>query len=358
MSGLWAEPFDEYPDVSYMTQGFWSQVDSPAWAISTTKPRNGAKSLAFNPLSLGYARRIFGGPKSGAGFEYGLFLNSLPVREDPEFQLVLGGFLTAGALGQVMFVLGTDGAVAAYSNFAFPLTVIASTLLGRSLPKVVTGAYCQIGVKIGSVDPIAGTLEVQVNGETVLNLTGINTDPHSTGEVSQMFLYCTGTSVTNAFYIDDMHAWDVALGNGPSDFVGNAAVIYRAPNNDTATADWAAFGGTTPVYPLLGDNNDATGISAASGGQRSAFAFAALPGTAQGVIYQQIAWRGLKTDSGDCSVQPGFISGSAESDGSAQPMTTGETWRLWIEAYDPATSGAPWTPTSANASQGVLERTI
>lgn len=358
MSALWCEPFDEYPDTAHMLNGTWAQVDG-TWELSGINPRTGSTALRFKQTSLGYARRIFGGPKVAAGIEYAVCFQALPVREDLLVAVYLAGFLTAGGLGQVLFVLGTDGAIVAYSSFNFANPGLGpATLLARSNPCIVTGGYMQVGFKVGAVDAVHGTLEVRVNGVTVLNLAGVNTDPQSAAEISQFCIYADGTGMMAPFDVDDMHAWDTVSGQGPTDFVGNAAAIYRPPSADTAIADWTITPAAATAYPWLKDNLDTTYIASPTAGQRSAFSFAALPSDTEGVIYQQLNFRAVKSDAGDCDLQPGFISSAVESDGPSVPISQAETWFWWIDAEDPATSGAPWSVASANAVEGVFERTL
>lgn len=374
MAGRWCDPFDEYPDTAHMLDGVYANVGS-SWSLSTANPCTGTKSFRLTTgifiLDGGInaamtARRIFGVPLLSAGVAYHLYLPELPPTDTGRVSecseaLQLMVFLDASGIPQVTLRCGTDGSVIAYRGCNATISAFSynnETLLARSNPCITAKTYNHIEALV-HCDVLGGAVEVRVNGVTVLNIAGVNTDFSGAAEVSQVLMGLFANETDNnigAIDFDDLHAWDT-IGASPTDFVGNSAVIYRAPSADTATADWAATPGL-PAYPLLDDNLDTTYISAPNVGERSAFLFADLPASVQGVIYQQLNWRGIKLNAGDCDVTPYFVSGGAEEDSAPVPMTTAETWRWAIQPEDPATSGAPWTPASANASEGAFLRSL
>ena len=363
MSGFWCDPFDQYADAAHMLQGPWAEVGS--FVPSTAKPRTGTKSLfsAGGGSTFTSARRIFGAPVTEAGVAYGLWIDSLPRVENNEFN---GGvsqhlfiFTDAAADCQVVITLGTDGAVVPYRGFNWKELGGDfggfQQAFGRSLPCIVAGSWNHIEAKV-VIDPTNGAIEVRVNGATVFNVSGVNTQGTSNTETSQVVVTASASFVTltTETYIDDMHAWHTD-GTSPSDFVGNAAVVYRPPVNDTADAGWSAFGGGPPVYPLLSDNNDATGIEAATANLTSGFLCANLSSDITGVVYQMASWRGLKSDAGNCTVTPGFKSSGVTVTGAGQPLLTGETWFDAIFPLDP-NGNIPWTPAAASASEITITR--
>lgn len=355
MSGLWSEHFLEYASDSQLLDGVFA--DTGAFTIETqplTPPRSGAKYLYWSgsPQSNTKWRRIFGAAKAGAGFGFRLYKGSLPAF-DGTFDNGSGdfyGFLDAGGIMQFGVFLGSDGGLIAVQGNNWP-SGLAFNIIGRSAPCITARTWQYVELFCAPASS-GGTFEVRVNGQTVYNYVG-NTDPQNTGEVSQAYSQAGGGIGVG---YSDVHAWDIEYGNGPSDFVGNCAVLRRELDGDTAQADWTLSTGAVG-YVLLTDQSDATYVAAASIGEKSAFQGAALSGGVAGILYQQVKWRGIKTDAGDCDVAPSLISGSTETDVDGQPMTTLETWRWGIFGDDPLTA-APWTLAGANASEPAITRTL
>jgi hypothetical protein len=361
MAGLWCDHFGQYASSAELLDGVYAEN---GWALSTANPpRAGASHLRSSGGSQSpYLRRVFGAAKSAAGVAYRFYVPNLPTVEANylfAFPCIkLFWFLDAAAGCQICVVLGTDGSLVVYRGFYFSdrLNGGAGTLISRSDPCLQARAYNHIEARCYPADS-GGTFEVRVNGVTKYNYVG---DTLATGlvEVSQWGIGgACGLSGVAYMDIADLHAWDTEAGEGPVDFVGNAGVMRRKLNQDTAVADWALSTGASG-YPLLVDKDDATYIEAAATGLKSAFLGEDLPAGTEGIVYQQASWRGLKTDASDCDVQPAFISGAEVGTADAQPMTPAETWRWAIIGSDPDSSGAPWTEAAANASAVQFERTL
>lgn len=341
MSGLWCEHLLQYADTTQLLDGVFAEISD--FVITTSglapAPRVGAAWLENDGVHTSAPwRRIFGGPKAGAGFGFRYYVSALPVVDDAP----VAQFCTAGGLVQVGCDLGADGGLVIKSG---------GTTVGRAEPCITARTWQYVEVK-AVPDPTAGSFEVRVNGITVFTYTG-NTDPNDTGEVSIAVGYSLNFGVTA---YADLHAWDTNSGNGPMDFTGNVGVFRRPLNGDTATAGWTLSAGSTG-YPLLIDRDDATFIEAGATTLKSAYQAGALPSGASGILYQQVSFRGNKTDSADCDVAPSLISGADETAVTGQPMTSLDTWRWGIFGDDPATS-APWTLAAANASDPAVTRTL
>lgn len=356
MSGLWCEHFQEYdPTLSGFSQpalldGVFAIADG--WQVQTAiPPRPGASYLwaAWNTDMI--LRRIFGAPKSGAGWGGRFFLGALPAHDSTENGGTFSwAFLAQNGYAQMVAFIGSDGSLIIARG---PWSVNASgfTVIGRTLPCITARSWNYVELKCVP-DDTTGTFEIRVNGVTVYNYTG-NTDPMGTGEVS----HAQFTGFYNSTGVADLHAWDTTPGNGPSDFVGNVAVFRRELDADTTQADWAKSSGSTG-YSLLIDKDDSTYVEADTTGLKSAFSGADLPAGVTGILYQQVKFRGQKTNAADCDVAPSMIStASDETTVTGQPMTTLETWRWGIFGDDPHTS-APWTLAAANASQAAITRTL
>lgn len=347
MSGLWCEHFQEYADASQMLDGVFAEIGE--WSPTTVapQPRAGATWLAnSSPAGGSTWRRIFGAPKTGAGFGFRYYIAELPPEDN---FAVVGGFLSAGGLGQMQASLGSDGALIIQQGGRNT----SVTPVGRSLPCITARTWQYVEMKCVPAAS-GGSFEVRVNGVSVFVFTG-DTDPNVTSEVSQAYAAAIGIQLVTTGYAD-LHAWDTTPGNGPSDFTGNVGVLRRELDGDTAMADWTKSGGSTG-YTLLIDKDDTTYIDAPSTTLKSAFQAAALPSGTSGILYQQVKFRGQKTDSADCNVAPSMLSSAVETPVTGQPMTSLDTWRWGIFGDDPNTS-APWTLAAANASDAAVTRTL
>ena len=354
MSGLWCEHFQNYADTAQLLDGVFAQLGDWSIASSGSVPplRAGASWLQSSGISTGtYWRRVFGGQKTGAGFGFRYFIDALPpndVRSNGQ-QAAIGGFMSASGIYQMTAFLGSDGGIVICQGG--PGTGGAFTSLGSTPPVITARTWQYVELKCVPSSG-AGSFEVRVNGVSVYVYTG-DTDPAAAGEVSQAF---AGGATEAVYAYGDLHAWDTAAGNGPSDFTGNVGVLRRELNADTATAGWTLSTGATG-FSLLIDENDATYVEADTTTLKSAFQASSLPAGTAGILYQQVSFRGLKTDSADCSVAPSMISATVESAVTGQPMTSIDTWRWAIFGDDPNTS-APWTLAAANASDAAITRTL
>jgi hypothetical protein len=367
MAGLWADHFGQYYNTADMLQGAWAQVDS-GWGISTANPpRAGASHMRQALHGNGIMRRVLGAPKTVAGWATRVYLNQLPVCEPETFGWAAGMFVRAwrNAVNntQLYVVIGTDGAMAVYSGSAWDGGgdggSWAPNRIYRSLPCFYPQTYHHIEDRI-TVNGSTGNYELRVDGVTRVNIGGIDTDPRGTGDVSQVAIgamYALGSHDPEIQTdLADLHAWDSLEGEGPVDFVGNAAVLQRLLNQDTADADWSITGGAT-AYGVLIDKNASTYIQAASIGQKTGCKAASAP-TGTIPVYQQLSFRGIKTDGSDCNVAPGFKVSGVEVEQLGQPMQMGEVWHWGIQSTDPSTSGAPFSEAAMNATEFTFTRTL
>jgi hypothetical protein len=368
MSGCWLEDFERYPNpgVASMLEGAWASIDSAdgggthGYTLATDNPRTGTQCLKFIGDVLGtsqFARRILGGPKSGAGIEYGLQITNLPSTDNgPNYTNAcwLGQFLDAAGGLQCGATIGSDGAV-------LIIDVATGLAVARSRPIIQAGVYLQIGVKVGVVDSVNGVMEVRVNNVVAVSAV-TNTNPTGAGEVSQIRFEWSSQAFGGVSFawFDDMHTWDTTPGNGPSDFVGNAAIIRRPLTADTTRADMTVVGGATG-HAVLSDGNDATYIEAENIGLRSEFTGGALPSEVTGVIAQQVTYRAAKTNVGDCNVLPYIATPGASPEtvdlGVEQTLSAGEQWYWSYFATEPST-GMPFTPAEIAADRVGFERTL
>jgi hypothetical protein len=237
----------------------------------------------------------------------------------------------------------------------------SGTIIGETAgPVLVANAWQHIEIKLG-IDSVAGFVEIRVDGVTVLNVTGVDTQGAS-GDIAQLTWYnfspsSSGDS-TFQMYIKDLVVWNTA-GAYNNDFLGSVFVVNLVPDGDVAL-NWAPSTGSTG-WNLL-DNSpplDATQYISADNTPPDAYVctLTNLPPDITSVRGVMTVQRSRKIDGGDGNLQVSVISGSDEQAGADRPVTTAFTYWFDIFEEDPAT-GAPWTPTAVDAMNLKIDRTV
>lgn len=364
MTVCWADPLDLYGgDESAMTDGAWAEIGS-GWSLSTANPRTGLYSLRMANGSAGPARRTLGAAKQVAKLATAMFLEVLPTSE---FVLGVGGIRPAlmihqyrdAANGvQVSIGVGTDGRLIAWQSGYY--LVGAGTPIGVKLGEsgqcIHANSYDHVESRVG-IHLTDGFVEVRVNGVTVINLTGVNTNPTGLGETSQTVTQNIGTGGIGGYLdICDLIASD-DLGAHNTDFVGDQKVFWLPPDSDTAQADWTPSTGATS-YGVLDEAppNDTDYLSLAATTGKTDVGCANLPGGVVSVAAVIATIRSRKDDAGVCDLNPGIKSGATYATGAGQPQTTAALYFNQVFEVDPV-STAPFTPAEVNALKLVLERT-
>jgi hypothetical protein len=378
MANRWCDGFGRYGgDVSKMLNGSsgqaWAQVDTgPShWSLSSANPRTGSWHMSMaDGTGQPIARRVFGSALTQVLFGQALYFRMLPTEEISNGGGSGGSFWLAvfrnAANGmQVGVNLGTDGAVAVWcgefgvggwNNGNFN-----GTLLHRSDPVVGAGAYQHFEhyLKVGASD---GAYELRVDEQTVINLTGINTD-RLNGEVSQVVIGRNGGSAfdsggTRVVDMADCFVNDtVDDGSACNTFIGDCKSGVRMVNADTAQAGFAKSSGTVG-FSLLNETPpvDSSTISTASPTAESDFGIAAGPSNLSEILTVRPFVRAMKDDAGTCTIAPNMKSGGIKGSVTPQPVTTAMAYYDSNVPFDPNTA-VPWMPTDLAAALEVVERT-
>lgn len=229
------------------------------------------------------------------------------------------------------------------------------TLIGETTRPVLTAnAWNHVEVKAASG---AGTLEIRVNGVSVLDLDSIDA---GTG-YAQIEWAPNDQVHGNAdqpFYMKDMVVWD-GLGTSNNDFLGTVQVLGRTTISDVLTG-WTPSHGALQ-YPLLANSPpvDATDYLSAPNPPPgpSSFGLTQLPTDVTSVKALITQCRVRNTDGGDGNFQSSIVSGTDTSDGDDRPMTSAFVYYEDVHELDPDTS-APFTPAAANAAKLKINRTL
>jgi hypothetical protein len=344
----WMDGFEHYglggTGIANALNGAYASFGTDSTIINTNA-RTGSNSLSCQGSSSW--RRVFSQSRTKFGVGAAFYLASLPgiAKSTQAFS-----FLDNNAAAQVTFFIDTSGTISAWSAAGG----VGSTLYARTTSPVVPArAYTHIEVMAECDD--SAVVEVRVNGVTVLNATGLDTDPTTFGSIAQV---AASVGFSDAgFIIDDLFAWN-DQGSFNNNFIGDKKVYTSYPSADTAQADWVpSVGGTGwNLLATVPPNDAADYVEADNAGELSVYAFDDLP-TNVVIAGVATALRTWKTDAGSSHVTAGLLSGSANADGADHSITSAPTYWGDVFEADPAT-GALWTVAALNAAQVYIDRTI
>lgn len=245
-----------------------------------------------------------------------------------------------GATVHCALFLTAAGAIAAYRG---DLT----TLLGTSANGVVpSSGFCYIEAKVLISDTV-GTVDVHVNGSSVLSLT--SQDTRNAGNAS-----CTGFSVrgvSGSTDIDDLYACDAA-GSAPTNtFLGDCRIDALYPNADGSNTDFTCSTGSTH-YTLVDEATPNTSdyVESSTVNNKDTYAFQDLSAITGTIYGAQICTAALKDDAGARSLANTVKSSSTNADGATQALSTSQLYYLDIFPTDPNTAAA-WTEAAINAAE-------
>ena len=340
-------------NTSYLLNGTYAETNGLS-LVEDPDPTTTGNVLHYNS-STTYCllRKVLPASETTVGFACRLWFPALPA--DASRMPFLFDARNTGNTSLFSIKLETDGRISAYRGN--PITG-SGTLLGTSTsPAIVANAWQHIELKV-FLDDAAGTIEVRVEGVTVLSLTSQDT-LNAAGPCTQIAQgRASFSSGSHSYYTKDWVLWDTA-GTLNNDFMSSVAVYELIPDGDISF-NWAASSGTTG-WNLIDEappNDDTDYIYAVDPAPAaSKFSLTNLPvdvTTVKGLI--AIA-RSKKTDGGDGNLQVGMVSGASTGLGSDRPITTAYTYWQDVFEVDPAT-GLAWAPSAVDAAQIQLDRTV
>lgn len=362
MALIFCDGFDHYGlDETNMTDGVYAQVDSTAlkWALSTANPRTSTHHMLRNTAGLGMLRRVFpDGAATSIGQAAAFHFDKLP---DANNVFVIYDFRDTANTIQVSLILQSTGILSVKRGNMTSGTEIGVTLT----PAVVAEAYQHIEM-FTFFNDTTGTIEIRVNGVTVISETGIDTVASSNAEASQVGLICgqnisSGTGANVITSVDDYFCYD-DTGSFNNTFIGDRRVLTLFPEADTAQNDWG-FNIGIEAFAVINEadpDDDTTYIFANSGGSPAPVVevdMTDLPAGVSAISAVVVVNRMRKTDAGTANVQPSLVSSSSEQAGTDRPLTEAYTYYHDVIEADPDTS-SPFTPSAVNAAKLKLERTI
>lgn len=291
-------------------------------------------------------RKVLPATATKVGVAWRNWLASLPANGSQSKAIVIAD---GGNANLVYTYITTTGGIV-IKNAAG--AVLAST----AGPVLVANAWQHIEFK-AVIDAAAGTVEVRVEGVTVLTAAGLNTGAGPAAQV-RVDNYADGGSGGVVGYVKDFIVWD-GSGTTNTDFIGSCSVVALKPSSDVSL-NWTPSSGATG-WNLLNESppDDDTGyIQAPTPAPAAAvFGLTDLPADVTSVKGLMSLVRSKKTDGGDGNIQVSLNSAASTSAGADRPMTTAYTYWNDLFPLDPATAAA-WLPSAVNAANLKLNRTL
>ena len=249
-------------------------------------------------------------------------------------------YLYDGTTGGMNLRLNTDGSISVRRG---------ETVLGTSDPVIVVDTWYYLELKVKCNDT-TGTYELRLNENNILSASGVNTKA-GTHDYYDTARFRGGASSRFSFY-DDIYICD-STGSINNDFLGNCRVVAVAPDgDDTATFDTASGGSSH--YLDVDENpadDDTTYVEDGTTGHKDLYDYAAMPSSLGAIKGIEIKTVCRNTDGTQYDLITPIKSGAAETDDSAQTLTsTSYKTKTRVSEIDPNTSAA-WTETTVNAAK-------
>lgn len=360
MSIIWADSFDHYGTTpnggrDFMLNGAWAEFVGSSGVIPRIVSgfaRTGTYALYFpdngGTINRPIARRIYGTAKLIIGNAFGIYLVNVPDADD-RIGWQLRNVSNAALL--TCFVQ-SDGSIEVRAGSG------TGSVIVRSDPCLRAASYDHVEFKT-SFDDVVGSVEIRVNGVTVINETGLNLGTvGAAGIIWGCPISSGGGGSANPFYIDDVISWDDA-GTVNNDFIGQQRVLTQFCTSDTAAADWTITGSATG-YGAIDDttpDDDTSYISGVVVNDISEFGLPTLPPETDVIAGVYIPVRAKLVAAGVGNVQVSMLSVADVSNGPDQALTTGYSYYGSVHELDPDTD-LPWTKAALEAALVRVEKTV
>jgi hypothetical protein len=332
-----------------MLDGVYAQATG---ALSADPDVNSAGLPVLNlAVDSSRIRKVLTAPQTTVGVAARYWLSSLPASGVP----VIAEFADASLHTHMNVQVNASGILEVHR-----FDTGTDVLMGSSSSPVITSnAWRHVEIKV-FFDVAVGTVEIRVEGVTVLSLTGVRTTSNIAGytaSIQNITMHQASSAGLVTWYVKDLIMWD-GSGGVNNNFMGSCQVLKLLPTGDISLG-WTPSSGTTG-YNLINDttpDDDTNYISAAfPAPSPSTFSLSDLPVNVSTVRGVQLMHRSKKTDGGDGNIQVTAVSGANNGLGVDRPITTAYTYMWDIYNLDP--SGSAWSRTLVNALQMKLNRTL
>lgn len=208
------------------------------------------------------------------------------------------------------------------------------------------------------VDGTNGSIELRVNEEEFINVTGLNTDPAGDGVVGDItFRAGAGGGGGDGYYLDDVYVLDTA-GTRLNDFLGDCRIETLQPSADTAQEDFTPVSGGDN-YAEVDDperDEDSTYNHSDVVGAKDMFTMENLSTTPDTIFALQATISARKTEAGTRGLAGVLDVGGTDYSGVEHLLNEDYLYEMYIFETSPAT-GSPWTGSEVDGAEAGYEIT-
>jgi hypothetical protein len=285
----------------------------------------------------------------------GFALNVSAAQANPN-GTTIAAIRDSGGTVHVSVRVNTDLTLSAYRGLT------GGTLLGTSSGALTAAAFAHVELKV-LVANAGGTVDIRLNGASVLALTGQDTQNSANASWASVVLghseliSNTNTSPGRTFAFDDLYVLD-GTGAAPwNAFLGDCRVDVRVPTGAGATTGWTPNTGTNwAAVDDAAPDDDTTYTSAATAGLTDTFVVQDAPVAGAAIYGVQHCLNVKKTDAGSAAIAPVIRHSGVDYVGADFLPGTGYTYALAIDVLNPGTAAA-WTEAGFNAAEFGYKRT-
>jgi hypothetical protein len=259
------------------------------------------------------------------------------------------GTFPVGTSARILeFMDGSTTQCSVWLNFDGTLIATrATTIIGQTTAVIPSSGFTYIEAKF-TFHPTAGTVDLRMNGLSVLSLSGLNTRNSANSFANRVLLGQYASSQSNSFY-DDFYLCD-SSGAVNNTFLGDVRVDTLFPNADGFYSQFTPSTGTShfacvdETLPLTSDF-----VSGGTIGFKDSYALTDLTGAAS-VLGVQVNALMYKDDAGFRQGANLIRSGSTDLQSATVTVSTSPQYSISVHETDPAT-GAAWTQSAVNAME-------
>lgn len=234
----------------------------------------------------------------------------------------------------------------------------SGTVLGTTSATLTVAVEAYLELKV-LLHVSAGTVDVRVNGVSVLALTGQNTaNSGTTWNAIALGQYDVGSAVGNLHTLDfdDLYVLD-GSGSAPwQDFLGDCRVDVRLPSAGALAQFTPSAGSNYQNIDDTAPDDDSTYNATSTTGYTDTFVVEDAPVAGAALYGVQVSLSAKKTDAGTCSLASVVRESSSNQVAAAQNPSTSYAYLRTVYQVDPHTS-AQWTEANFNAAEFGYQRT-
>jgi hypothetical protein len=341
--------FDGCFEGSVQVRPDWAGV----WGGTNQVGRDGTTAGAAAAVNGGVNTLTLPTPATTCIVGCGIFVNNSGVLGNTTLASIPWQFFR-GATLELVAVINSSGFIEVRRSSA--TGTLLGTTSGHSPITATPGPWFHVAFKV-VLHSSAGSVVVQVNGVTVLTVTGAAT-AGTTGDVTKIAFGNGSNAGSNRIWWDDIYVLDgvddtATSGRADNDFLGDVKVAALIPAANGDSSQWTCSTGTN--HAALVDEsppNTTDYVTDSVSGHLDLNTLGDLSGTAQAVYAVQQAIYAAADDAGAIGVKPSLKENSTVTDQATQTLT-GTTYGIKYAAMlkNRPSDGGQWSVSDVNALQ-------